>query len=448
MSNQTSTPPGVSNIPEMTVSGLSHALQRTVEDSFGRVRVRGELSGMKLAASGHLYADLKDENANLNIICWRSTLGRLKIRPEDGMDVVCTGKLTTYPKSSRYQMIVDSIELAGEGALLKMLEDRRKKLAAEGLFDAARKKPIPALPRVIGVVTSPTGAVIRDILHRLNDRFPRHVIVWPVMVQGDGAEAQIAAAIRGFNAMTANRPDIIIVARGGGSLEDLMAFNAEEVVRAAAESAIPLISAVGHETDTTLIDYAADLRAPTPTAAAEMAVPVRRDLMQGLIERQSRLNHALERGLQAQRLRLETLVARLGDPASALAAKVQQSDHAGQRLNHAFDRLLSARRARTAELGAMLRHPRMILNEKSRLLDLWAQRFEATPHHMLRPAQQRLDRAGALLEAFSFHNVLKRGFAVIRDDRNRPLTHAAAAQPGQKIAIEFHDGQRKAALEG
>ncbi|HEY8190726.1 MAG TPA: exodeoxyribonuclease VII large subunit, partial [Micavibrio sp.] len=258
------------NVPELSVSELSFALKKSLEDGFSRVRVRGELSGLKIPSSGHLYADLKDAESNLNIICWRSTVARLKVRPEDGMDVVCTGKITTYPKSSRYQLIVDSIELAGEGALLKMLEDRRKKLAAEGLFDPARKKPLPFLPDIIGVVTSPTGAVIRDILHRLEDRFPRHVIVWPVMVQGPGAAEQIAAAIRGFDAMIENRPDIIIVARGGGSLEDLMAFNEEIVVRAAADCSIPLISAVGHETDTTLIDHAADLRAPTPTGAAEM----------------------------------------------------------------------------------------------------------------------------------------------------------------------------------
>jgi len=270
------------NLPEYSVSELSQALKRTVEDTYPYVRVRGEISGFKRAASGHLYLALKDESAVLDGVCWRGVAGRLGIRPEDGMEVVCTGKLTTYPGRSKYQIVIEAMELAGEGALLKLLEDRRKKLAAEGLFDEARKKPLPFLPDVIGVVTSPTGAVIRDILHRLNDRFPRHVLLWPVLVQGEGAAAQIAAAIEGFNRIAPGgrvpRPDVLIVARGGGSLEDLWAFNEEIVVRAAAGSVIPLISAVGHETDTTLIDYASDRRAPTPTAASEMALPVRADL--------------------------------------------------------------------------------------------------------------------------------------------------------------------------
>lgn len=434
------------NIPEMSVSELSFSLQRTLEESYGRVRVRGEISGLKIPSSGHLYADLKDENSNLNIICWRSTVARLKIRPEDGMDVICTGKITTYPKSSRYQLIVDSIELAGQGALLKMLEDRKIKLAAEGLFDVACKKQIPALPRIIGVVTSPTGAVIQDILHRLNDRFPTHVIVWPVAVQGDMAAAQIAAAIAGFDAMTINRPDVIIVARGGGSLEDLMAFNEEIVVRAVAHCAIPLISAVGHETDTTLIDYAADLRAPTPTAAAEMAVPVRRELMVGLQERATRLNHAISKITDMMTHRIATLAAKLGSPESMIAAKIQNLDYLNHKLTSTFDRIIARRTARIAELGAMLRHPRQIMAEKSRMLALWAQRLHAAGPRITEAPRQTIDRAAAMLEALSFTKVLERGFAVIRDADGAPITAAAATEDGQPVSLQFRDGKRKARI--
>lgn len=432
------------NIPEMSVSELSSSLQRTLEDAFGRVRVRGEISGLKIPSSGHLYADLKDENANLNIICWRSTLARLKIRPEDGMDVICTGKITTYPKSSRYQMIVDSIELAGEGALLKMLEDRKIRLAAEGLFASERKRPIPALPRIIGVVTSPTGAVIRDILHRLNDRFPSHVIVWPVAVQGEDAPAQIAAAIYGFSAMTKNRPDVVIVARGGGSLEDLMAFNEEIVVRAAANCSIPLISAVGHETDTTLIDYAADLRAPTPTAAAEMAVPVRRDLIFTVHDYAGRLDGALAKTLDLMTHRLRAVSARLGDPASLIAARAQTLDYIAHKLTTAFERGTARRRARVAELSGMLRHPRQIIAEKNRLVQLWGQRLHGLGPRITVPGTQRLDRASSLLEALSFTRVLERGFAVILDDNGHPVATAKDATPDKDVTLKFHDGTRKA----
>ncbi|MCA1941261.1 MAG: exodeoxyribonuclease VII large subunit, partial [Caenispirillum bisanense] len=300
MTTPNSPPPraGARNVPEMTVSELSNALKRTVEDSFPLVRVRGEISQPKVAGSGHCYLRLKDDQAVIDGIIWRGSMMKLSLRPEEGLEVIATGRLTTYPGRSSYQIVIESLELAGEGALLKMLEDRRRRLQAEGLFDPARKKPIPFLPRIVGVVTSPTGAVIRDILHRISDRFPRHVLLWPVAVQGEAAAEQVANAIYGFNAMPADgsgpipRPDVLIVARGGGSLEDLMAFNEEIVVRAAAASAIPLISAVGHETDTTLIDHAADLRAPTPTGAAEKAVPVRMDLLAQVRDCAGRLDGA------------------------------------------------------------------------------------------------------------------------------------------------------------
>ena len=294
------------NVAEYTVSELSFALRRMVENEFENVRVRGEVSGFKGAAgSGHCYFTLKDSGAALEAVVWRTTLQRLKFKPEEGLEMVATGRLTTYPSRSRYQLIVDYLEPAGAGALMVLLEERRKKLAAEGLFDAARKKPIPYLPSVIGVVTSPTGAVIRDILHRLRDRFPRHVLVWPVRVQGEGAAEEVAAAIRGFNAIAGGRalprPDLLIVARGGGSIEDLWAFNEEVAVRAVAASAIPVIAAVGHETDWTLVDHAADLRAPTPTGAAEMAVPVRAELLAATRELASRHELSLRRAMEARR---------------------------------------------------------------------------------------------------------------------------------------------------
>ena len=288
------------NAPDITVSQLSAAIKRTVEDGFARVRVRGELSGAKRAASGHFYAALKDDNALIDMVMWKGQAARLAFRPEDGIEVIATGKLTTYPGRSKYQLVVDTLEVAGEGALMLLFEKLKARLGAEGLFDRTRKYDrLPYLPRTIGVVTSPTGAVIRDILHRLADRCPTHVIVWPVLVQGDGAAAQVANAIRGFDAIEPGgrvpRPDLVIVARGGGSIEDLWAFNEEVVVRAIADCRIPTISAVGHETDVTLADYAADVRAPTPTAAAEMAVPVRAELQELLLQRAGRMIAAANR---------------------------------------------------------------------------------------------------------------------------------------------------------
>src|SRR6188768_3737393 len=328
--------PAVGNIPEFSVSELSHALKRQLEGAFPRVRVRGEISQPSFPRSGHCYFRLKDENAVLDAVCWKTSLPRLGIKIEEGMEVIVSGKITTYAGSSRYQIIIDRLELAGEGALLKLLEDRRKKLAAEGLFDGARKRPLPFLPEVIGVVTSPSGAVIRDILHRVADRFPRRVLVWPVAVQGEKAAAEVAAAIAGFNRLPEDgpvpRPDVLIVARGGGSLEDLWAFNEEIVVRAAAASTIPLISAVGHETDTTLIDFASDRRAPTPTAAAEMAVPVRADLVTQTLDFGKRTIACMNRVLREATLAVTGLARGLGDPLRLIEERQQRLDVSGERL--------------------------------------------------------------------------------------------------------------------
>ncbi|MBS0541829.1 MAG: exodeoxyribonuclease VII large subunit, partial [Proteobacteria bacterium] len=327
---------GPGNVPEFSVSELSFALKREIETAFPRVRVRGEVSQPSFPRSGHCYFRLKDENAVIDGVCWKGTIPRLGIKIEEGLEVIATGKLTTYAGSSRYQIIVDRLELAGEGALLKLLEDRRKKLAAEGLFDQDRKRELPFLPEVIGVVTSPSGAVIRDILHRLSDRFPRRVLVWPVAVQGEKAAGEVAAAINGFNRLPEDgpvpRPDVLIVARGGGSLEDLWAFNEEVVVRAAAASTIPLISAVGHETDTTLIDFASDRRAPTPTAAAEMAVPVRADLLAEVLDYGKRTVACMNRNLREASTELAGLARGLGDPHRLIEERQQRLDVAGERL--------------------------------------------------------------------------------------------------------------------
>lgn len=382
------------NTPEYTVSDLSRRLKRTIEDDYGHVRVRGEIGECKLHSSGHLYLSLKDEGAVLAAVCWRGQVARLGIRPETGMEVVCTGKLTTYAGQSKYQMQVEGMSLAGVGALLKMLEERRKKLAAEGLFDAARKRPLPFVPRVIGVVTSPTGAVIRDIMHRLQERFPRRVLLWPVPVQGEGAAAKIAAAIRGFNAMDPDgaipRPDVLIVARGGGSLEDLMPFNEEEVVRAAAESRIPLISAVGHETDTTLIDYASDLRAPTPTAAAEKAVPVRAELLDSLGQTGLRLAAVWRRLLREKGERVTLLARAMGDPARALRPLMQ-------RLDERADRLLSAQAVFMRQIHARLalaqpRHPRERLALDGQKLREQAGRLGLAVQALLRAGRARTEQ--------------------------------------------------------
>src|SRR3989338_6190684 len=339
------TPPesAANNAHEFSVSEISFAVKRTVEETFGHVRVRGEITGYRGPhSSGHCYFGLKDDKARIDAVVWRGAFQKLRFKPEEGMEVIATGKLTTYPGSSKYQIVIEHLEPAGVGALMVLLEERRKKLGAEGLFAPERKRPLPFLPEVIGVVTSPTGAVIRDILHRLQDRFPRRVIVWPVRVQGETSAAEVAAAIQGFNAMEKGgalpRPDVLIVARGGGSIEDLWSFNEEIVVRAAAASEIPLISAVGHETDTTLIDFAADRRAPTPTAAAEMAGPGRGGLIADVRDKGTRLMRSEARLVEDCRTRLSGLARGLPKLADLVALPRQRFDNAADKLGRALIR--------------------------------------------------------------------------------------------------------------
>ncbi len=448
------TMPPVSNKapPEYTVSELSRKLKRIVEEKFSCVRVRGEISKVTLARSGHLYTAMKDANAVLDAVCWKGTVSRLTVRPEEGMEVVCTGRLTTYPGRSNYQLVIETMELAGQGALLKMLEDLRQKLAAEGLFDKSLKKPIPFLPDVIGVITSPTGAVIRDIMHRLDERFPRRVLLWPVVVQGQSAAAQVTAAIHGFNALpvgSPHRPDLLIVTRGGGSLEDLMPFNNEELVREAAASTIPLISAIGHETDTTLIDYAAALRAPTPTAAAEMAVPVRAELLAQVIDGERRLVSGAHRLLQQHRIHLQGLGRGLGDPKRMLESGMQRLDHLSSRIDLGLKNGLHRRSARLNELSAKLSPLALTRRAKDmlRLLSVAGERLTHTGQKILADRKVKLQNLSAMLESLSFERVLERGYAVVFDDKDGIISSASKLSPGQKIDIRFRDGKKKAVAE-
>ncbi|MEM7173313.1 MAG: exodeoxyribonuclease VII large subunit [Pseudomonadota bacterium] len=455
------------NLPALSVSEISQAVKRTLEGAFERVRVRGEISGFKRAASGHLYMTLKDDKAVLDGVCWKGVAGRLSIRPEDGMEVIASGRVTSYPGRSKYQLVIDSMELAGEGALLKLLEERRKKLAAEGLFAQEAKQSLPFLPEVIGVVTSPTGAVIRDILHRLADRFPRHVLVWPVLVQGDGAAEQVASAIQGFNELAPGgpvpKPDLLIVARGGGSLEDLWAFNEEVVVRAAAASEIPLISAVGHETDTTLIDYASDGRAPTPTAAAEIAVPIRRELVSHLVDLERRLLSGAGRALDDRRTLLEGFARGLPDPRRLVEEMAQRLDERSERLELAIQSRLQNNRSEIANLAASLPHPRQQLNLcRERLTGLSGplrglgkrvvergqntfdrldagRRLSVTLELKVHEATRSLETLSRVLESVSHKKVLSRGFALVRAGED-VITAAGQVSQGQAMTIEFSDG--------
>jgi len=447
--------PALDNVVEWSVSELSMALKRTVEDAYGYVRVRGEVSGFKgQHQNGHVYFSLKDEEAVINAVIWRSAWSRMRIKPEEGLEVVVTGKITTFPRQSKYQIDIQTLAPAGVGALMKLLEDRKKKLAAEGLFDEARKQLLPFLPEVIGVVTSPTGAVIRDILHRLEDRFPRRVLVWPVRVQGDTSAAEVAGAIHGFNAMPEAgpmpRPDLIIVARGGGSLEDLWSFNEEIVVRAAATSMIPLISAVGHETDVTLIDFAADRRAPTPTAAAEMAVPVRAELMSSLSNLGSRKSACWRRNVDRYRKELRLLARTLPALDDLLAVPRQRLDACAGRLPRALRANAQIHHTQLTRAASRL-SPRLLSHRIDRCREQTTA-FGDRAHRAFRIFRDRrvarLRSAGQLLTAYSYRGVLARGFALVRDGDGRPLRTAAAVGSGTRLDIEFSDGRVGATADG
>jgi exodeoxyribonuclease VII large subunit len=433
------------NAPALSISELSNLLKRTVEDRFGFVRVRGELSGVKRAASGHLYLSLKDENARLDGIMWRGSVQRLGFAPADGIEVIATGKLTTYPGRSNYQIVIDRMEIAGEGALLALLEKTKARLAAEGLFDQSRKRALPYLPRVIGVVTSPTGAVIRDILHRLRDRFPSHVVVWPVLVQGQGAAPQIAAAIRGFSALPDDgpipRPDLVIVARGGGSIEDLWAFNEEAVVRAIAASTIPVISAVGHETDTTLADFAADRRAPTPTAAAEMAVPVRAELAATLADLEARRQRAIGRQLAQARERLELRARRLPQPQALLSAQTQRLDDLGDRLRRSLGHRTDLAAAQLARHAGALRPSLLLarLRRESERLAALRLRPEALLQRIA-VARGRVDALDRLRRSLDPEAPLLRGYVLVTDGTGRVIKTRAAAAGEPALTLKFADG--------
>jgi exodeoxyribonuclease VII large subunit len=444
-----------SNLSEVTVSELSHALKRTLEDRFGHVRVRGEISGYRGPhSSGHCYFALKDEGAKLDAVIWRGAFARLRSKVQEGLEVIATGKISSYPQKSGYQIIIETIEPAGVGALMALLEERKKKLAAEGLFDAARKKPIPFLPNVIGVVTSPTGAVIRDILHRLDDRFPRHVLIWPVRVQGEACAPEVAAAIRGFNALEPNglipKPDLLIVARGGGSLEDLWGFNEEVVVRAVAESAIPLISAVGHETDTTLIDYVSDERAPTPTAAAERAVPVRSDLLANLATLAVRHERGLRRLLEERRTRVRSAARALPRPDDMLALARQRFDAAAGSLIQALRANSRQHRTQLAEAAARL-SPRPLhirVRTARETLRVTALRSSRAISQSITIQQQRLTAGAKLFASLSYKSVLQRGFALVRSEAGKTIRSATDVKPAQALLIEFADGGIAARAEG
>lgn len=439
------TPPARPNLPEYSVSELSASVKRTLEDGYGYVRVRGELGRVVRAGSGHVYLDLKDERAVLSGVMWKGVAARQAIAPEQGMEVIASGKISTFPGQSKYQLIVDSLEPAGAGALMALLEERKKKLGAEGLFAPERKQALPFLPEVIGVVTSPSGAVIRDILHRLRDRFPRRVLVWPTLVQGRGAEAQIAAAIEGFNALPQGgdvpRPDVLIVARGGGSLEDLWCFNEEVVVRAAAASQIPLISAVGHETDTTLIDYAADQRAPTPSAAAEMAVPVRSELLSETMNKARRLETGLSRLVERARESLRAAARGLGRPEELISNDAQRLDRAGERLSAGLRRRVNVGETILARYAG-----RLSLHSLRQRGLAYADRLNTANGRLGLSAQQsiamRQDRLGAaskLLETLSHRSALERGFVILRDGSGQLIRTAAAFPEGGAVAT-FIDG--------
>lgn len=465
------TPQPLRNAPEYSVGELSNAIKRALEDGFGHIRLRGEVSGYRGPhSSGHCYFTLKDDKAKIDAVIWKGNWSRLKIKPEEGMEVVVTGKVSCFPGSSKYQIVIEALEPAGAGALMALLEERKRKFAAEGLFEEARKKPLPFLPRVVGIITSPTGAVIRDMMHGFEERFPTHVIVWPVPVQGEGSAAKVAAAIRGFNAIEPGgpipRPDVLIVARGGGSLEDLWGFNEEVVVRAAAASTIPLISAVGHETDWTLIDLVADARAPTPTKAAEWAVPKHSELMADVADRSQRLRIACRRMLEASRAHFKAAARGLPRPEDLTALPRQRFDALDQRLPRALLANTRAHTMRQAKIAGRLT-PGLLLTlverRDRRLADGFARaraalskiagerrmRFERVGGRLrvealanrLDQKRRALEGQSKLLTSYSYQGVLARGFAIVRDENGAMVRRAVGLGPGRALEIEFSDGK-------
>ncbi len=458
------------NNPEYTVSEISGAVKRVLEGEFDHIRIRGELGRVSMPRSGHVYLDLKDDRAVLAAVIWKGVAARLTTQPEEGMEVIATGRITTFGGQSKYQLIIEDIEPAGAGALMAMLDKRRRALAAEGLFDEGRKQPIPYLPDVIGVITSPSGAVIRDILHRLRERFPRKVLIWPVAVQGAKSAPEVARAIEGFNRLSPGgsmpRPDLLIVARGGGSLEDLWGFNEEIVVRAAAASQIPLISAVGHETDTTLIDYAADKRAPTPTAAAEMAVPVRLELLTWLDGQSGRLTRALTGGVSQRAQRLRDLSRALPRADALLESPRQRLDMLSDRLPAALIRGVQQRRVRLSDHAGALRPAllrraiqteqrnlavaaerlsldrfRADLDRKARDLDRLAQRLSGAGQRQVTGWRQRIEAQDRLRLTLGYEATLARGYAVVRGEGDQVLTTKAEAAKARGLEIQFADGR-------
>ena len=447
MSDLIDSPVKGENAPEFSVSELSSVLKRMIEGEFSNVRIRGEVGRVSRPASGHLYFDLKDDKSVIASVTWKGQASKLVTQPEEGLEVVATGKITTFAGQSRYQMIVSEMSVAGIGALMAQLEKRKKKLEAEGLFDKSIKKEIPYLPEIIGVVTSPSGAVIQDILHRLSDRFPRKVLLWPVAVQGERCAPDVAAAINGFNRLTPGgampRPELIIVARGGGSIEDLWGFNEESVVRAAAESEIPLISAVGHETDTTLIDFASDLRAPTPTAAAEYAVPVRADLMGWLSSMDERRVRSLSAGLEIKRQRLKDLSRGLPAPDELVAMSTQRLDSISERLQRALITVSNNKRTMLLQTSAGLRRSLLKnkLVDRSEAINRFVKSIQSNMKVIIQRNQSALESLERLRQTLGYEATLQRGYAVIRNENGGIVTSVKVADVSKSLEIEFQDGK-------
>ncbi len=439
------------NNPVYSVGEFSHVIKKLVETNFSYVRIRGEISRPSFPGSGHVYFTLKDTEGTIAAIIWKYTLPKLPIKPEEGMEVICSGKVTTFAGQSKYQIIVESMEVAGEGALLKMLEERRKKLLKEGLFEQELKKPIPYLPQIIGVITSPSGAVIKDILHRLSDRFPSHVYLWPVAVQGEDSAHQISNAIDKFNQLTEDtsikKPDLLIVARGGGSLEDLWSFNEEIVVRSVYKSSIPVISAVGHETDTTLIDFVSDLRAPTPTAAAEKAVPVRDELISRIDELNLRIKSSFNKKLNSNKDHINYLIKLLGKPDQIFENKTQKLDFIYKDFENLFKDIFVEKKNKITQYAKSLLPPKILISNLFSKQQLLETKFKNHLENILNTKETKLNSLGQLLEASSFNRVLERGFSLIMNNKGKPIKLSSEAPKNANVKIRFSDKIRTAQLD-